>query len=79
MLRTDGLHSIRHNIAACPGDSTKLWSGRAQAVADRTMILLTGPNLAVYYDIALLTDISRWMKRAEFRVYCPSLLAVWER
>ena len=79
MLRTKGLESIRHNISDCPGYSTKLWLGRPSTVVDRAMIILTGPILAVYYGIALLTEISRWMKLAEFRVDCPSLLAVWER
>ena len=72
MLRTKGLVSIRHNISDCPGYSTKLWPGRVSTVVARAMILLTGPKLAVYYGIALLTEISRWMKLVEFRVYCPS-------
>lgn len=79
MLRTNRLESIRLNISDCPGYSTKLWLGHPSTVVDRAMIVLTGPILAVYYGIALLTEISRWMKLAEFRVDCPSLLAVWER
>lgn len=79
MLRTNGLESIRLNISDCPGYSTKLWLGHPSTVVDRAMIILTGLILAVYFGIALLTEISRWMKLAEFRVDCPSFLAVWER